>query len=130
MLKLSFAYSIPVFLAGIGILQAAAAYNNLSGLLFFPKKLLSYSFAAVMIGMALVILSTWNLHFEIGIIEGAQQAGLFFLSMVIALLFTVCLSSLLNRKRFSRVNEILNGLEALRSNTFFQVLEQQFRKRK
>ncbi len=126
---LSFVYSISVFTAGVGVLQAAAAYNDLRGLRFFTKKLLSYLFAVITISIALTVLAIWNWNFTVGIIQGAEQAGLFLLSIFVALLFTAFLASIINNKRFSGEENNLEGLEALRNKTFFQVLEHQFKKR-
>jgi hypothetical protein len=128
-LKLSLAYSVPVFIAGVGVLQAAAAYNGLLGLLFFPKKLFSYSFAVVMTGLALGLLFAWNWHYDTGIIQGAQQAEFFLLAIVLALLFTVVVASLINRTQLSKANDELEGLDALRDRTLFQAIKRRFGKR-
>jgi hypothetical protein len=125
-LKLALAYSLPVFVAGVGVLQAAAAYNGLRGLLFFPRRIFSYMFSVVTIGLALAWLFDWNWHYATGIIQGAQQAEFFLLVMVLALLFTIVVASLINRSRFPEVNEDREGLDALRNQTFFQVLKRRF----
>jgi hypothetical protein len=128
-LKLSFVYIILVFLAGVGVLQAAAAFNDLNGLLFFPKKMFSYFFALVMTGLPLAVLFDWNWHYAIGIIQGAEQTELFFLTMVLALFFTLLVSSIINVRRFSEPNDNLEGLDSLRKSTYFQMLKSHFRKK-
>jgi hypothetical protein len=127
-IKLALVYLVCVFLAGVGVLQVAAVFNKLHGLLFFPKKLFSYFFAIAIIGVALSVLFAWNWHYGIGIIEGAQQAGLFFLAMGFALLFTLLVSSFINRRRFSAPNDNLEGLDALRNRTFIHAIKSRFRK--
>ena len=37
-LKVYLEYTIPVFISGLGVIQAAAAYNNLAGLCFFRQE--------------------------------------------------------------------------------------------
>ena len=128
-LKLSLAYSLPVFIAGVGVLQATAAYNGLSGLMFFRKRIFSYVFAFVTIGLALAALFDWNWRYDTGIIQGAQQAGFFFLIIVLALLFTVIVASLINRSRFPEVDESRGGLDVLRDATFFKALRRRFGRR-
>lgn len=128
-LKLSLAYSIPVFLAGIGVLQGCAAYNGLSGLLFFPKKIFSYALAVVMIGLSLASLFDWNWRYATGIIQGAQQAEFSFLGMLLALVFTVILASLINRSRFHTTDKGADGYDVLRDRTFFQAIKQRFGRR-
>ena len=125
-LKLSLDYSLPVFIAGVGVLQATAAYNGLFGLLFFPKKVFSYVFAVVTLGLALAVLFYWNWHYATGIIQGAQQAAFSLISMVLALLFTLIVASLINHARFPAMRKNTEGLDTLRDRTFFQALKQRF----
>ena len=129
LLDLSLVYGAMVFIAGVGVLQATAAYNNILGLSFFPKKTISYLFAAVTIGFALGMLFDWNWHYATGIIQGAQQAELFLIAMVAALLFTALVASLINIRRFSKTNESPEGLDALRNETLVQNLKRHFGKR-
>jgi hypothetical protein len=125
LLKVYFQYSIPVFIAGMGILQAAGAYNNLKGLLFFRRKFLAYLFSAITILPPLIYLFTWNYHSMTGIIEGSQQAGLFFLAMVLALILTLAISSLVNRA-VKPVLKTSDGLETLRDTTFVKIIQNWF----
>ncbi len=128
MIKLGLVYIGCVFLAGTGVLQAAAAFNDLYGLLYFPKKLFSYFFALITIGITMAVLFAWNWHFSIGIIQGAQQAGLFFIGMVLALIFTLLASSILNHRRFPLPTDKKEGLDALGNRTFIQAISSYFRK--
>jgi hypothetical protein len=115
-----------IIAGGTGVLQAAAAHNNLWGLLFFRRRLYANLFAAVTIIPALAAFFTWNYYNATGVIQGAQQAGLFTLGIVIALVFTLVLSSLLNRTRLPQCGFPREGLDALREETFFRLIRRRF----
>jgi hypothetical protein len=115
-------YAALVCVAVVGVLQAAAAYNNLRGLTFFKRKLYSYIFAAIAAGGALGVFFVWNYLYEINIIAGSQQAGLFLLSTIGAIIVTVTVSSLVNIKFYSPGAERLKGLDALREGMYFRIL--------
>ncbi|MFA5307854.1 MAG: hypothetical protein WC370_00015 [Dehalococcoidales bacterium] len=115
-------YSLMVFTAIVGVVQAAAAYNNLRGLLFFRNKICAYVFAALAVAAPLGVLFCWNYLFEINVVAGSEQAGLFFFSTVGAVIFTVIVSSLVNLKLHSPDAVKLNGLDALRESNFLRLL--------
>lgn len=118
---------IPVTIAGLGIIQAAAAHNGLKGLLFFRPKIVTYSFTAVTLLPVLYYFFTWNHRNVTGVIEGAQQAGLFFLAIVLSLICTLVISSIVNIG-MKRPVKILNGLDALKETTFLKTLQSWFNK--
>jgi hypothetical protein len=126
-LKVYLEYTIPVFIAGLGVIQAAAAYNNLTGLLFFSRKIVTYTFSGVLLLPALYYFFTWNQRNVTGIIEGAQQAGLFFASVLLALIGTLLVSSLIN-SRLVGPKKPPEGLEALKETTFIKTLQSWFDK--
>jgi hypothetical protein len=76
-INLSYIYCGWVFLAGIGVLQASAAFNGLHGLLFFPKKSVSYFFAILTAGIGLAVLFSWNWLYCIGVIQGHNRLDYF-----------------------------------------------------
>jgi hypothetical protein len=115
-------YAALVFVAAVGVIQAAAAYNNLRGLSFFRQGIFNYLFATVTIGVPLGFFFVWNYLFPINCIAGSQQAGLFFLSTIGAIIFTVIVSSLVNIKFHSPNAAQLKGLEALREGMYFRIL--------
>jgi len=136
---LAWEYSVLVFLAGIGILQAAAAHGGFRGLLLAPgevrirlapsKRKFAISredfgriFAGVLIAPVLVDFFYWNRRNETGIIEGGQQAGFFVLAMASAVAFTFLFSSLINHWRLRRNETQAIGLEALRDITWAQAI--------
>jgi hypothetical protein len=119
---LSNIYGILVFLAALGVIQAAAAYNDLKGLAFFRSKLFTYIFAVIVTGTALGFFFAWNYMFDIGIIAGVQQTGLFIQSIVAAIAFTLIISSLVNIRHNSPNCASPAGLDALREKTFFYLI--------
>lgn len=121
-MALSQIYSIMVFAAVLGVLQAAAGYNNLRGLLFFKRSLYAYIFAIITIGVSLGMFFSWNYLFETGVIAGSQQASLFFLSIVLAIVCTLIISSLINIRYYSQHAAQLTGLDALKEGTFFRII--------
>jgi hypothetical protein len=93
LLSLSWKYFLLVLIAVMGVLQGAAARNNLRGLQFFGHRSVSYVFAAMAAGFSLFFFFHWNYRYATGVIEGAQQVGLFALGTLAALVGTVGVSS-------------------------------------
>jgi hypothetical protein len=123
---LALKYGGLVFIAVVGVLQAAAAHNNLRGLLFFKNKSSAYLWAALTTGAALAAFFTWNYLFPTGIIEGSQQTGLFALSALAALIFTLIISSVV-KSRFGRDAEVeKGGLEVLNRTSYFSALRAKY----
>jgi hypothetical protein len=126
MLTLGLKYGGLVFVAVVGVLQAAAARNNLHGLLFFKNKSWAYLWALLTTGFALAIFFTWNYHFATGIIEGSQQAELFALWALAALIFTLIVSSLI-KYRSARTSEASKGgIETLHETSYFGALRAKY----
>ena len=121
-MTLSQIYGILVFGAALGVIQAAAGYNNLRCLFFFKYRIGSYIFAIIAIGVPLGIFFGWNYLFDTGVIAGVQQTGLFVQSIVAAIVFTVIISSLINIRYRSQHSASPPGLEALREKTFFHLI--------
>ena len=117
-------YLLLVFLACCGVVQVAAAYSGLRGLLFFGNKRFS-----VVFGMAMILGSlAWffwdggrNIPDTSGGIAGASQFLLFVLGGFLALLVTFLVTSFTN---FSRgvLGDTTVGLASLRETTFVQAL--------
>jgi hypothetical protein len=129
MLRLSLEYILLVFLAISGVLQLVAIHGDLFKLLFFKRKGYGYVLAAVLVLPALFLLFTWNYRNATGIIQGAEQAGLFVLSLLLATIFTLVLSSFLNRSGVNPPATQREGLEALREVTYYQALCRRFGRR-
>jgi hypothetical protein len=132
-------YSILVFVAVLGVIQAAAANAGLRGLLFAPGTVrirffpsgrrwtltylhFSYLFAAITVLPALGFFFVWNSHNATGIIQGSEQAGFFVLSTAAGGVFSLVASSLINQWRLQNNQAQAQGLEALKDITWFQAV--------
>jgi hypothetical protein len=120
--RLVLIYTVLVFLAGVGVIQAAAAYSGLRGLLFLRRQGSSYVLAAVLTGWPLALFFNWNERWATGVIQGTEQTVIFMLGMAAALLSTLLLASLLNRRRCPRRSPA-PGLAALRENTWLEAVK-------
>ena len=114
-------YCLLVFIAVLGVLQLAAVYNGLRGLLFFPREIYSLAFAVLAIGIVLFAFFTWN-DVVPYIVEGSQQFASFVLSAAAGIIFTLVFSSLLNYRRLHSGKPLQDGLDVLRESTFFQAI--------
>jgi hypothetical protein len=122
-------YSALIFVAVIGVLQAAAAHNNLRGMLFFRRILHAYIFAGITIVVPLGMFFTWNYMFAVGYVAGSQQAGLFFFSSAAAIVFTLIVSSLVNFRLKPERPTPLTGLDALKEDTFFHLFLEKIKRK-
>jgi hypothetical protein len=118
---LALIYSGLVFCAVTGVIQAAAAHNNLRGILFFQKNITAYIFACLTCGFSLFVFFIWNYRYETGVIEGSQQAGLFALSAVLAIIFTLVLSSIIKFSSLQERSSGLTGLAFFKKATLFSI---------
>jgi hypothetical protein len=114
-------YCLLVFISVLGVMQLAAAHNNIRSLLFFTRTIYTVCFAVLAIGFALFAFFTWN-DFNSIIVEGGQQTGSFVLSAAAGILFTLFFSSVINNRRLGAGNPEQEGLDALRESTFFQAI--------
>ena len=122
MLILSLIYTGLVFSAIIGVLQLAAGYRNLKGMLFFAHRVYTIIFALITIGFPLFYFFTWNSRHPIGVVEGAQQGGLFILAFVLAVVFTLTVSSAIHNKKIGNIKPQQKGLDDLQETTFFSAI--------
>ena len=116
-------YFLLVFFSAVGVLQIVGAYRRRSGLLFF-KRATSYILG---IGMLLVSFSWFfgsqprNIPDTSMGLDGNQQAILFCLGTIAALIATLTISSLLNWSVLKEKEQIV-GLDALNRNTYARVM--------
>jgi hypothetical protein len=111
-----------VFIAAVGVIQAAAAYNRLMGISFFNRKIFSYLFACSTTVPSLAWFFVRGAEEPTGAIEGAQQFGLFAAALGTALAVTLVVSSLLRHSRLKGNNAKQEGLETLRETSYLEAL--------
>ena len=119
-------YLVLCFLSALGVVQIAAAYARLQGLLLVRRPLLS-----VVLGLALVLAGF--LWFFLpgprlvpdtsGGLDGNQQSLYFALCAGAAVAATLALSSVVNHRRL-RFQHGATGLDALRDATYLQTMLQ------
>jgi hypothetical protein len=119
---LALEYSVPIFLSVCAILQLAAVRNNLRGLLFFKLRGLTIAICTLVLIASAAFFFTWNYFNAIGVIEGSQQAEFFALSGTLGLLFSLLISSAINRSLQPSGNPLRSGFQALENATFIQLL--------
>jgi hypothetical protein len=122
LLSLSWKYFLLVFIAVLGILQGAAARNNLRGLQFFEYRPASYAIAVLAVGYSLFIFFNWNSLYATSVIEGSEQVGLFTLGGLAALVCTLCVSSAIRAANARRQVVRLHRLQPLNRATPSHIL--------
>ncbi|AKG53581.1 hypothetical protein DGWBC_0918 [Dehalogenimonas sp. WBC-2] len=126
-MTLSVEYFLLVLFAALAAIQYAVSSGGFRGLMLIQDTMLNRGLATVMATPTMIALFTWNDRNPVGVIEGAQQAGLFTLASLLAVMLVLFLSSILNHHRFSSPTEKqVFGLEALKNMTFFQALLKRF----
>ena len=123
-------YCVFVFVAVVGVLQAAAAHGGLRGLQFFRRSSYAYIFAGVAIIVPLGMFFSWNHLYAVGYIAGSQQAEMFFFPSGAAIVFTLVLSSLVNFKAFAGRPTRLTGLDVYKETTFFRIFLERIRRKR
>ena len=92
-------YFLLVFVASCGVLQGVFTYRRVAGLQFFRNPALGYAFAAIAFVSAFVWFFSGGDRNTLPVLEGGQQTGMFITGSAAAILFTLSLSSLINRGR-------------------------------
>ena len=125
-MSLSAEYFISVFIAALAVIQLSAARAGLRGLIFGGRSANAYYIAIPLLLIAGTLFFTWNDRNPTGVIEGAQQAGLFSLAVAVSALITILITSIINHKRLKPAGSAIPGLEGLRNMTFFQVVRSRY----
>lgn len=115
-------YFISVFIAALAVIQLSAARAGLRGLIFGGRSANAYYVAIPLLLIAGTLFFTWNERNPTGVIEGAQQAGLFSLAVAASALFTLLVASVINHRRLGGTRSTARGLARLHDMTYFQSL--------
>lgn len=119
-------YLLLVFIAAMGFIQFAAVRGGLKGLMFIQNFTFNRALAYVLMVPVMMVFFTWNYRNPVGIIEGAQQAGLFSLASVAALVATLVIASVINHAKIGVKERPQSGLDALKDSTFFQAIRSRY----
>ena len=119
-------YFVFVFIAAFGVLQMAAAYSPLRGLLFIRAR--PWAFTAGLVTAALAFLWFFvseprNIPDTDGGLDGNEMGGLFTLAAGSALVLTLLLSSVRNRSMGRNWQRSGPGLDVLRETTYVRALQ-------
>lgn len=130
-------FSLPVdyFLLALsgccGVIQVAAAYSRMYGLLFLPGVRASYLVGVTLVAGAFtwfILVGDAKVPGDVGGVEGSEQFALFFGAASVSVIVCPLISSLTQLGRRGKVEAGL-GMEALRQATLLQVLVARIRRR-
>ena len=123
-------YFLFALVASVGVLQLAAAYSRLYGLLFLNRSLSAALGLALVVGAFIWFFASEprNIPDTAGGLDGNQQAILFTAAVGVALVVTLLASSLRHRSMVGS-DEQAQGLEALRDANYLRVLVKGLRAR-
>lgn len=130
MFNLNLDYFLLVFGSSLGVIQIAAAWSGLNGLLFIRYKGLSALIGVVLFAVSMawfVLVGDPEKPGDIYGIQGASQFGLFLAGAAAATLATALLASLLQAGQ-PQVPARGDGMDALRSATLVSALKARFAK--
>ena len=133
MAELTIEYILLVCIATCGVLQLAASYSNLKGLLFFQNRVPTYIFALLAIGGSFGWFFGWDDRLTENImhtgLEGVQQFGYFLLAAFVGLVLTILISSLVNPQSSTNPGEATGeGLDRLKNGNYIGAIRRSFRK--
>ena len=127
-------YFVMVFVASLGVMQAAASIGGLRGLLVFKNPLIARSLG-IAVAIAAVawffLIEERNINDYEGGLDSNEQGLLFFLAVAASGIFTCIMTSLVNRRMLQgpvdgeRVPDV--GLGALRDGSWWQAVGHNYR---
>ena len=120
-------YLLLVSVACVGVVQVAASYGRLNGLLIFKSLLVSRILGSVVAVSAFVWFfstGTRNINDYEGGLDGPTQALFFFLGSSAGIVVTYAVSSLVNLRMRGADPTPEAGLDALRDTSFARALGQ------
>ena len=127
-------YFVMVFVASLGVMQAAASIGGLRGLLVFKNPLIARALGIVVAIAAVTwffLIEERNINDYEGGLDSNEQGLLFFLAVAASGIFTCIMTSLVNRRMLQgpvdgeRVPDV--GLGALRDGCWWQAVGHNYR---
>ena len=118
-------YFVFVFIAALGVLQMAAAYSALQGLLFIRFRPLAFLSGLLVTTLAFLwffLSEPRNIPDTEGGLDGNEMAGLFALGAGSALVLSLLFSSVSNRSMIRSGQQPKTGLDALKETTYVRAL--------
>ena len=120
-----FDYIVLVFIASCGVFQIAAARNSLRGLMVIQRRRW-----CMLLGMTLLAGAfSWfflseprNVPDTIQGLTGNEQFGYFFVASGAGLVFTLLVSSVINRRMGRNDSDLPLGIDALGHSNYFRAL--------
>lgn len=119
---LSFLYFLLTLTACLASIQLACYSGGIRNLVFCQKRTLGKIISILLLLPSLAVFFIWNYIFPVAVIQGSQQAFLFSSGFIAALFFTLIISSFANRRLPVASKNSHNGLETLKSVTYFQAI--------
>jgi hypothetical protein len=117
-----------IFFAACGVIQMAAAYVRLKGLLFLKRPLPSYILGGLLILGAFLWFFLAEERNQRGL-EGREQFGFFVLGCLAALAFSLILSSLINWRLKPPPNAPpKEGMDILEDMSYFEAVKYSLRR--
>src|SRR4030042_4405725 len=127
-------YFLWVFVSVIGVLQLAAAFARLKGVLFFESRVLTFLFSFLAIGLSFGFFFGWDNRLDTTMrqvgLEGSQQLLYLFLGTLAGGVFTLIVSSLLKAYQWrgrSKEGRSGQGVDALKEMSYFEAIKQNFK---
>jgi hypothetical protein len=125
-------YCIYVFIAVIGMMQIIAAKWELRGIMFFRNKKWGYAFGAVtIVGVFIWFFGFTSLNLKEPTFDTPPQLLWLAVSVVLALLVTLGISSIVNRRLGPSAEPDktqIDGIEILKQKTYWQSIRRFFSK--
>ena len=118
-------YFILVFIASCGVIQIAAAYSRLHGLLILARPCMSTSLGLLLTLTPIIwffISEPRNVPDTADGLDGNQQAALFTIGAIAAIFVTLVVSSLRNIRMKPSLTHENSGLDALSKSNYVNAL--------
>ncbi|MEE9284485.1 MAG: hypothetical protein V3V35_02030 [Dehalococcoidia bacterium] len=133
MFSLAVDYFLLVFLASSGVVQIAAAYSRIFGLLIVPDVRAGYLVGIALLAGAFtwfVAIGDQNIPGDLGGVEGSEQFGLFLAGTAASVVVTMVVASATQSRTLRGRQQRETGIEALRGGSLLAVVMDRWRRRR